>query len=76
MKKFHLVIEGIDPSGMGSWGYRIGTKRPEGQMHWIANWLPSHATSEDTLVEQIQVMEDCWWNLVKQIVGVQNSLHF
>jgi hypothetical protein len=74
--KFRLVMEAVDTVGLGSYGYRIGTQLPGGQLHWACQWLPMKALTEQTINEMVQVMDDLWMTLVHHTVGIQQELHF
>lgn len=75
-QRFTLIMEGMNASGMGSWGFRLRTKRPGGEIHTICTWLPSQQTGGHTVTEQLQVMEDAWITMLKQFVGIQDPLPF
>lgn len=73
-ERITLIVEGIDPYGRGTWGFRIRTKRPGGQFHTICSWLPMQHVTDTTVTEQMQVIDDCWLTLLKQFVGIQQTL--
>ena len=76
MDKFRLVIEGVRLRGTSSWGFRVGSQHPDQAMRWVANWMPSQAWASTSIEEQLQVVDDMWWSLVKYHVGVQEQLPF
>jgi hypothetical protein len=74
MKKFSLVIEGVEGPMADTWGVRVGQKMPGGQLHWICNWMPSYVLNDQTMDEQCQVICDAWTNLAYRLVGIQKQL--
>jgi hypothetical protein len=67
-------MEGVDPTDMGAYSFRLGTQLPNGQLHWKARWLLMRHVTPQTMDEMYQVMEDAWTACIKATIGIQQEL--